>query len=534
MESMREALAAKGYDIVDPSAAGADSDSDDCGIPGRIQSLEPDVAREKGKKAFQEGKYDKAIKCWQGGLKSILSSLCSGPQAMSDNNLSELDLTLNLNIAMAHMKKGDFESADRSVDKALARREALPPHQITKALYRKASAQRSMHKLEECIATLKDLLEVEPGNAAAGQMLQEVEREWARQCRAQKKSFKKLFSKMGDEDREMQEQQRAARNAARRRCGIEWAVEDVNSEAYELGEAPACDGKDWGLALSRCVLWSIEQFALEGNCFLNPETRHLSIWFLGVSSTCELRWLQARTIMNRLPGIESLELVLIGFLGELTPDNKREPDPKGENVPQGCTMSRLDGGRSISLRVVKGTLQEALDKELAPVPAASSSSSSAAADAPAVVDGEKEALVADEVPGEGSDAVASEAKGPEDPAPPPQVPPSLCFICHPQLHRYFSDFHPAISWLVSNSVPTAIIGASDPDPSWNQDETLLKSLGANVVVGKRLCPYPMSLPDNPAIRKCNHLIGFLGGKALERDRLTKVKLELLAQDYTVR
>jgi len=87
---------------------------------------------------------------------------------------------------------------------------------------------------------------------------------------------------------------------------------------------------------------------------------------------------------------------------------------------------------------------------------------------------------------------------------------------------------------MQNDVPTAIIGASEPDPSWQQDEVLLKSLGANIVVGKRESPYPMCLPDNQRVRKCNHVIGFRGGKAVPRDKLTKVKLELLAQDYTVR
>jgi len=154
MEEMRAALSAKGYDIVGEAEG---SDSDDDPMPGRIPSIEPNKAREKGKAAFEQGKYDKAIKYWQGGLKNILSALCSGPEAMSNTSLSELDLTLNLNIAMAYMKKGEYEAADRSVDKALARRDALPAHQITKALYRKASAQRAMNRLDETLETLKDL-----------------------------------------------------------------------------------------------------------------------------------------------------------------------------------------------------------------------------------------------------------------------------------------------------------------------------------------------------------------------------------------
>lgn len=63
----------QGYHIVENDDD--DSDDDLFGRRGwtwqqaseiRIPKLEPDEAREKGKKAFQDGKYDKAIKYWQG------------------------------------------------------------------------------------------------------------------------------------------------------------------------------------------------------------------------------------------------------------------------------------------------------------------------------------------------------------------------------------------------------------------------------------------------------------------------------------
>merc|ERR1712006_3522 len=117
------------------------------------------------------------------------------------------------------------------------------------------------------------------------------------------------------------------------------------------------------------------------------------------------------------------------------------------------------------------------------------------------------------------EATAATAPATVDVAEAEAAPPDVCFIAHPQLHRYFSEFHPAISWLIEKRVPTIIIGASEPDPSWKQDEILLKNLGANIVVGKRLSPYPMCLPDDPNIKKCNHVIGFVGGKAVEKDRL---------------
>jgi len=215
---------------------------------------------------------------------------------MGDQSLSEMDLTLNLNIAMAHIKKEDFEGADRSCDKALVRRESLPPHLITKALYRKASAQRSMKRLEECIETLKDLLEVEPGHAAAKQMQQEVEREWNRQIRDQKQKMKKLFSKLGDEDKEAAEKAKADRAERRTRCAVRWTGDDVDSEAYDRGDTPACDGLDWGLALTRTILWSLEQLSVAGTNCLPTGQERASLWFLGASSTCEARVLSSSNI----------------------------------------------------------------------------------------------------------------------------------------------------------------------------------------------------------------------------------------------
>mmetsp|Transcript_52400 Transcript_52400/g.113550 ORF Transcript_52400/g.113550 Transcript_52400/m.113550 type:complete len:516 (-) Transcript_52400:152-1699(-) len=507
-DAIKAMLAEKGYDLTDEKDG--DSSDSDPGIPGRITSVEPNLAREKGKAAFEKGKYDKAIRYWQGGLKHILSALCSGPEALGNQSLSELDLTLNLNIAMAYIKKGDFEAADRSIEKALARRDALPNNLITKALYRKASVQRSMHRLEECLETIRDLLSVEATHAAARQMQQEVEREWQKQCRDQKSNLKKMFSKLAGEDKEAVVAQQQARMDARIRSGVRWMEGDVDSEAFCRGNTPGCDGKDWQLAFNRTVLWSIEEFAVEGCTCLPAESSRGSLWFVGASSTCELRQLQAKTLMSRLPALKVLELVLIGFLGDLDPDNSRTPDPRADSLPQGLVQTSIGGDRRILFRAIKGTLKEALATDLAQGTEAS-----------------------------GSPAVSSEAPGQAEAESAaidtlPMVPPSICIIAHPQLHRYFTDFFPAISWLIVNKVPTVIIGASEPDHSWKQDETLLRAVGANIVVSKRESPYPMCLPDNPKIKKCNHIIGFHGGKALEPDKLTKKKLELLSQDYSVR
>lgn len=482
-QSMREMLASKGYDIVDQ---GSDS-SDDGGMPGRLPSMPPAQAKEKGNEAFKKGKYDKAIRYWQAGLKSILSALCSGPEAMGDQTLSELDLSLNLNIAMAQTKKGDFESALHSCGKALARRASMPPAQVAKALYRKANAQKSLRRLDECLETLKDCLELEPNNAAAKQMFQEVDREWKKQTKKQQDNFKKMWAKLDDETASEDKAIKAARAEARQKCGVKWLEGDVDSDKFELGKLQPeeeFDGQDWAKALICTVLWGIEQFSLEGCPVLTGEIPNLSIWFLGASSTCELRWLRLDKMISRLPFVTNLDVTLIGFLGELDPSNKRVPDPKAEAGISEEPVSKKfdDDNRTATIRCLKGTLQDVLD---------------------------------------GPNGESLEV-------------PTLCVIAHPQLHRYYTDFYPAMTWLIEKSVATIVVGASAPDPSWNQDEVLIPSFGSEIVVKKRESPYPMKLPDDPKVRKCNHIYGFKGGKPLDKSKLTNKKLELLAQDYTLR
>lgn len=349
---------------------------------------------------------------------------------------------------------------------------------------------------------------------------------------------------------------------------MKWLDGDLDTVKFEEGEAPGDAGKDWGLALSGTVLWAMEELAIEGEIVLQPESPQASFWFLGASSTCELRWLQPKILLSRLPALSQLELVLIGFLGELDPDNKRLPDPKADHLRDIVLPDVLPGSegsedRRAEVRIVMGTLQQALEKmaksksstaaPAAAEPAQGSEETTAADDStsgaaaasstptatddaaagPAAEDGSTTGAPAAESAAEGGEAAAEAAKQLAA-AVAALAPPQVCFIAHPQLHRYFTDFYPAMAWLIQRNVPTVIIGASEPDLSWKQDEVLLRALGANLVVSKRLSPYPMCLPDNATVRKCNHIIAFRGGKALERDKLTRAKIDLIAQDYTVR
>ena len=63
-----------------------------------------------------------------------MSAICRGPEALADQNLSNLDLQLNLNCAQCYINLGQPEMGIQFCDKALRRREQMTKEQVTKAL----------------------------------------------------------------------------------------------------------------------------------------------------------------------------------------------------------------------------------------------------------------------------------------------------------------------------------------------------------------------------------------------------------------
>jgi tetratricopeptide (TPR) repeat protein len=114
-------------------------------MPNEIE--DPQMAKDLGVECFKEGNLDLAIAYWRQGLKKCLSALCSGgPDAMHNKSLSDIDLKCNLNIAMAEIKRENYQSAVDHCDKALRRRDMLDPEDLVKVLYRKAVAFDKMGK----------------------------------------------------------------------------------------------------------------------------------------------------------------------------------------------------------------------------------------------------------------------------------------------------------------------------------------------------------------------------------------------------
>lgn len=149
-------------------------------------SLRVAVARrEAGNESFGEGTYvgaQGAVENWGQGLlalerirnlrrfatDSILAKTCS------DEELA-LARTLLLNLAQALLKLHDFEACVRFCDCALE----LDPAS-TKALWRKAKAVWETRNPGIARETLHNLLDLQPENAAALQLLQEIDREEVR------------------------------------------------------------------------------------------------------------------------------------------------------------------------------------------------------------------------------------------------------------------------------------------------------------------------------------------------------------------
>ena len=122
-----------------------DEDGNSRPMPNEVE--DPMVCKDLGVECFKEDQLELAIAYWRQGLKKCLSILCSGgPEAMHNKTLSDCDLKCNLNIAMAEIKRENFQSAVDHCDKALKRREMLDPLDLEKVLCRKATALDKMGK----------------------------------------------------------------------------------------------------------------------------------------------------------------------------------------------------------------------------------------------------------------------------------------------------------------------------------------------------------------------------------------------------
>jgi len=490
-DDMRKLFKEKGYDIIDEQVEGEEIiyDSDDentnplanmlAGMSGPENNLSMEELKEKGNQAFKEGKYKLAIAYYNKGQKVIYSAVCKGPEALKDQNLSDYDFHFTLNTAMCNMKLERYDLAASNCEKALHRRGNLGQAQLVKALYRKADAEKHLGRLEDCLETLKELFEVEPENAAAKAIHQVVDREYKKQVAARNKNFKNMFAAYEKETVELENKEKEAFSKMKAELGLEFEETETKLTIRRFNR------NQWGVCFIETILYSITKFHKEASeiesPIIKPDMKDFTIWFLGASSSFELRFLtNAMEWFDRLPSrIRNVRIVLMGFLGEVGPQNKQIPD---ENEPEDGIFKEetLEDGRTFKLECYKG---------------------------------KAEVIIANE-------DLSLER-------------PDYCVIPHPGFNRYFSDFYKPIQYLIKEKIPTCVCGRSAPDTSEKEGTEILHAYKANIKVPLTKNPHKISLIENSDLSKLHHFWVFEGGLGIGQELFFKVKLDLLSRDLNV-
>jgi len=162
--------------------------------PGEDPEESKANALDKGKREYSAGNHEAAVKAWNVSMKSVRYILDKNLYKDKPEQLQEvhdMELKLNVNLAQGYLKTGEFNKAIESADKALARDPAN-----AKALYRKASAHMSLLNFAEAEEVLSTLLEAEPANAAAKALLAEAQRSAKVSERRAKQMSRKMFEGM--------------------------------------------------------------------------------------------------------------------------------------------------------------------------------------------------------------------------------------------------------------------------------------------------------------------------------------------------
>eukprot|EP00392_Amoebophrya_sp_AT5.2_P000820 g821.t1 len=562
---MKEDLAARGYDLL-PHNAEEEADPEDLKGMSKYPDLPPDKCKEKGNAYFNQKRYKKAITYYQGGLKGIMSQLCRGPEALQNETLSDLDLVLNLNTAQCYICLGEPEMGIAFCEKALRRRGHLKHEQLVKALYRKAMCYgEGKTKTKETLEILEDLLSVDPENKAAQAYYAKEKREWAEQRKRDKSKMTKMFTAFEKDNAELKQKQLAeARAKLLGYFGEEFLAEDgggldthfklvfnsttvhesdrkenflglfpdlrkvleedeakrKTAEAAVVGDeqeaeekedkkdslmselatmtkkmnalelAHMChkvksfDRKQWCYQLVDTCRFALMQYALlrtgtttstTGCPGLSPSVgtcaaSELEFWFLGASGTFELQFEDGAAWLAAFPRARSIKLVNVGFQGERTPDEEVIPDKQAP---------------------------------------------------------EKDGVWATTTVGEATCTIEAYCMPAEKFLPTARNTPNFVFFLQPYLHRYLSSWWETFQVLIEKKYPFAIVGGSEPDYSFAQDEKILNTMGARMLLPATKSPFPMRLD---AASKCHHVLIGQGGVGRKGLGGMQAKVELLTND----
>jgi len=148
--------------------------------------------KDRGKEAYAKGNYEEADEAWcmaRGSLKYIIEKELFKDDPDKLQEVKQLQVVINLNLAQGCLKMNKFQQAISHANKVL---EVEPRNE--KALYRKASALIDGSLFSEASKTLNILLEEDPTNASARQMLSDIARKAASSKKSDQKAAKKMMA----------------------------------------------------------------------------------------------------------------------------------------------------------------------------------------------------------------------------------------------------------------------------------------------------------------------------------------------------
>eukprot|EP00930_Biecheleria_cincta_P056915 TRINITY_DN42933_c0_g1_i1.p1 TRINITY_DN42933_c0_g1~~TRINITY_DN42933_c0_g1_i1.p1 ORF type:complete len:234 (+),score=63.42 TRINITY_DN42933_c0_g1_i1:36-737(+) len=177
-------------------AANASSQRPMCGNPRTPEEWVDEALHQKevGTQAYKEERFSAAVDAWcmsRGSLKHILERKMFENDSTRQEEVRQLLLSVHLNLAQGSLKNGEFYQTIQHCGRALE----LDPKSV-KALYRKAAGQVMGSLFSEARETLNELLQLEPGNAGAAQMLREIDRKEKLALKSGKKAAKRMVSGM--------------------------------------------------------------------------------------------------------------------------------------------------------------------------------------------------------------------------------------------------------------------------------------------------------------------------------------------------
>lgn len=175
--------------------------------------------KEVGNGAYFYHHWKKAIDCWTTAQSNMQDLKDDGQLDDADESrdrddlpalakVQELQTWLNMHLAQAHLKDGNFHSALGFCEAVLAQ-EGTGSSEYLQAMYRKAYALLMASNFSESRVTLGLLLETNPDNEAAKTLLQTVNKKERTAKVGEKKAALKMFAAI-DDPRSMEQEQEVA------------------------------------------------------------------------------------------------------------------------------------------------------------------------------------------------------------------------------------------------------------------------------------------------------------------------------------